>query len=147
MGMKHAFAFLAAVMSLVSGAPAQTVERPDPAVENVILGESMNGLVLVDDVSRACPHVAESLGRWPRDKRIMLLADRAMSRFYAEACLDACVLSDFNNAVARCRIEQGINGCVIYGAIYSAQIYSLSLDGHGGDVRYSCPIDTSEPGS
>lgn len=105
----------------------------------LIFGAHANmGRVLVDDLKNACHHARDVVATADPSLRTLLLADRKMTAFDAQACNGVCDQLQINNIVVRCRRERSIPDCVIYGAVYEKQVYSFSIDPKGFNLEKDC---------
>jgi hypothetical protein len=123
------------VVAYLGRAAGDSDGSADRAVE--IFGEPF-GKALIVGIENACEHVNETLEMSPPDERVLLLSDENASKFYRESCDGVCDFVQANNIVTRCRAEQKIEGCVIYGAVYNKEIYDLSVDAYGKKISEDC---------
>ncbi len=130
-------AMLLTLMLCVTAADSQP---PSEEQKNVLVfGKRANmGQVLVENLANACHHTRTHTSSADPTRRTLLLADRKMTAFSAEACVGVCDRLQINNIVVRCRRDQGIAGCVIYGAVYEKRFFSFAIDPTAFDLERDC---------
>lgn len=120
------------VCLLAMGAmPSMSSEAHDRTTE--IFGEPF-GLALVMELNKACDHAREVLDSAAPEDRTLLMTDREATRFYSEPCDGVCDFAQVNSIVSRCRSEEGIEDCVVYGAAFGGELYDVSVDPHGNKI-------------
>lgn len=124
------------VVSLTTFAAAQGVASPEDTTPE-IFGEPF-GLALLIGVDKACPHAQSVLQSAAPKDRTLLMTNEAVSAFHHEPCDGICDFAQTNEIVTRCRTEQAIEGCLIYGAAFDGKLHDVSLDPTGSSVTGSC---------
>ena len=123
--------------SFVAGAAAGE-DLSGEQKSQLVFGESVSmGQVLVENLQNACPHTRGIAATAAPETRVLLLGDRKMTAFATEACIGVCDKLQINNSVVRCR-QNGIKGCVIYGAIFGGRVHSFSIDPTGFNLEKDC---------
>ena len=134
--MRHSAVMLAFLLTM-DGAVSQGLS--DEQRNERAFGERVNmGKVLVENLKNACGHALDVAISAPPQSRMLLLADRKMTAFDAQACNGVCDKLQINNSVARCRSERGIAGCVIYAAVFDRRVIQLSIDPTRFDLEKDC---------